>query len=136
MWFKAKVICVCLFVCCFGMTLLITFISTTSKLEKLYILYFQLSLIDFIIPGGHKSRIYICRIYQSSKHSLVSLEISFSGQGLQIKQQAAIPSFQIFLNPGLQSALHTEDGIWEKIRHILVMSFSYFLYVLYYYIII
>jgi hypothetical protein len=54
---------------------------------------------------------FLYLIYQSSKHSLVSLEISFSGQGLQTKQQAAIPSFHNLLNPGLQSALHTEDGI-------------------------
>ena len=30
---------------------------------------------------------FLYLIYQSSKHSLVSLEISFSGQGLQTKQQ-------------------------------------------------
>ena len=43
------------------------------------------------------------------------LEISFSGQGLQTKQQISISSSGDFLNPGLQGILHAEGRICEKL---------------------
>jgi hypothetical protein len=34
-----------------------------------------------------------------------------SAQGVQSKQQTALPSWAAFLNPGLQLSLHTDWGI-------------------------
>lgn len=44
-------------------------------------------------------------------HLPVSFEISFSGQGVQSKQQGMFPFGMDFLNPGLQLILHTDWGV-------------------------
>ena len=49
--------------------------------------------------------------FSVSRYLPVSLEISLSAQGVQSKQQTALPSLAAFLNPGLQLSLHTDRGI-------------------------
>ena len=47
-------------------------------------------------------------------YSPISLEITFSGLGMQAKQQVTLLSWGLFLNPGLQLSLYTECGVWRK----------------------
>lgn len=51
------------------------------------------------------------RIGPQDTLSPVSLATSFPAQGAQSKQQAGLPSWGVFLNPGRQLSLHTAWGI-------------------------